>query len=86
MQHIQIDTSRVVRLLYHLLGQVQPRLAEYIGLSDHFANDWGIAPEDHQAYLHLLEQHFHITLQESDRQSLNSIQHTLDFLTRQTQD
>lgn len=83
MQHLQIDTSKTVRLLYHLLGKVQPKLAEHVRPEDHFMRDWGFPPKDHQAYVNLLEQHFQIEIQDNDRQEMQSIQLTVDYLLRQ---
>ncbi|MEO0723638.1 MAG: hypothetical protein AAFZ63_03785 [Bacteroidota bacterium] len=83
MQHLQIDTSKTVRLLYHLLGKVQPRLAEYVRPEDHFVRDWGFPPKDHSEYVKLLEQHFQIKIHEGDRQQMQSIQLTVDYLLRQ---
>lgn len=83
MQHLPVDTTKTVRLLYHLLGKVQPKLAEYVGPEDHFLRDWGIPPQDCQAYVSLLEQHFQIEIQDQDRQQMRSIQHTVEYLVRQ---
>ncbi len=83
MQHLQIDTTKTVRLLYHLLGKVQPKLAAHVGPQDHFLRDWGISHQDYQAYVHLLEQHFNIHIQDQDRKQMQSIQRTLDYLVRQ---
>lgn len=87
MQHLQIDTTKTVRLLYHLLGKVQPKLAEYVGPKDDFLRDWGIPSQDCRAYVDLLEQHFQIKIQEQDIANINSIQGTVDYLVFQaTQD
>lgn len=82
-QHLQIDTTKTVRLLYHFLEKVQPKLAAYVGPQDHFLRDWGISPQDCQAYVQLLEQHFNIHILDQDRNQMQSIQHTLDYLVRQ---
>ena len=83
MQHLQIDTTKTVRLLYHFLEKVQPKLAAHVRPQDHFQRDWGISHQDYQSYVRLLEQHFNIHIQDQDRKHMHSIQRTLDYLVRQ---
>ena len=77
---LNIDMTKTVRLLYHFLEKVQPKLAMHVGLKDDFFQDWGISHQDCLSYILHLEQHFNIHIQDQERQQVQSIQGTIDYL------